>query len=293
MRTERLDVCEVCGEARLLRVGGERDLVRCHRCGYVCHTPRPTEAEIADFYASPEKYAGWLSAPRGRDLLWRSRLKVVRRLRRHGRLLDVGAGVGSFLRLARAHYDVCGTEVSPEAIRVAAEHANVALVHTAVEQLDLPAASFDVITMFHVLEHVHHPARTIERCRALLKPGGLLVVAVPNDVQGLRFRVRRLAARLGLSRRPRWFGPIDLDAANTDEVHLSHFTAPVLRRLLRRCGFRAIRDTLDRHYVSTGWRRIADDLYYVACRAARRLGLRLYDTMLLTAERPVATGKVA
>lgn len=284
---EWLEACEVCGGRNLLAFSGEADLVRCGGCGYVFHNPRPVPEAVAHFYATPGKYASWLDEERGREHLWRSRLRIVRRRRRAGRLLDIGAGVGAFLNLARESFDVSGTEVSTEAILVAKERYDIELLAGAVEEMELPPGSFDVITMFHVLEHLHRPAETLAECRRLLKPGGLLIVAVPNELKGLKFRLKRLAARFGLSGGARWFGEIDLNTRATDEVHLSHFTAGVMRRLLHGCGFRAVRDTLDRHYVSTGLRRPADDLFFAACWAARHaLGLRIYDTLLVTAERP-------
>ena len=113
------------------------------------------------------------------------------------------------------------------------------------------------------------------------------MIAVPNEVEGLKFRLKRLSAALGLSRAPRWSGPITLDARTTEEVHLSHFTVRALKRLLRRCGFHRFRDTPDRHYVSTGLRRLCDDLFYAACWTARRLlWLGIYDTLLVTAQKP-------
>src|SRR5436305_600698 len=94
---------------------------------------------------------------------------------------------------------------------------------------DLASGSFDVITMWQSLEHVHHPLPVLAEAQRLLVPGGTLVVSVPN-IDSLPFR---------------WFGTswIGLDLPR----HLTHFTPPTLRLMLEHAGYRIGSLQLIRH----------------------------------------------
>jgi 2-polyprenyl-3-methyl-5-hydroxy-6-metoxy-1,4-benzoquinol methylase len=98
-----------------------------------------------------------------------------------GRLLDVGCGNGSFLSLMRsAGWKVAGLEPDPKAARLASERLGVPIPSDTLREAAYPAASFDAVTMQHVIEHVYDPVGEIAECRRILKPGGLLVIVTPN-----------------------------------------------------------------------------------------------------------------
>lgn len=97
-----------------------------------------------------------------------------------GSLLDIGAGTGAFAHtMSEAGWQVTALEPDPVARENAANKYGLQL-HSAEEIYTLPEASFDVITLWHVLEHVHDLHGYFDRFKALLKPGGKLVIAVPN-----------------------------------------------------------------------------------------------------------------
>jgi SAM-dependent methyltransferase len=97
-----------------------------------------------------------------------------------GKLLDLGAGTGAFLNFMHTNqWDVVGLEPDYEARGKAKELYNLDL-RSADELFQLPAGSFDVITMWHVLEHVHELHPYIEQLHKLLKKNGKLIIAVPN-----------------------------------------------------------------------------------------------------------------
>lgn len=109
----------------------------------------------------------------------------------HGerRLLDVGCGNGSYLaQLKDLGWHVTGVEMDREAAEVAREYRQLAVFVGTLEEARFPEASFDAITMNHVLEHVPDPLALLKQCHHLLAPGGHLLMATPNlDSLGHRF----------------------------------------------------------------------------------------------------------
>jgi 2-polyprenyl-3-methyl-5-hydroxy-6-metoxy-1,4-benzoquinol methylase len=287
MECEVLHQCNLCNSAYLDVLDATCNIAQCRSCGYVFDNPRPTLQALIDFYSRPGKYDSWLEELEARERLWRRRLSKLRSTKKPGSLLDVGTGIGQFLSLARSQYsEVYGTEVSSTAIAIAREKYSLELFHGVVD--DLPQDRvFDNITLFHVLEHVPDPKAMLKTCHSLLGADGRLVIAVPNEVFSLRGLKRRLfnrlhphgdCGRLGLPR-------LTLDGS-ISEIHLSHFSPPVLEHLLETTGFKVITATLDPYYVRTGPRRIKADVYYYACFVFHALfRINIYDTILMIARK--------
>jgi 2-polyprenyl-3-methyl-5-hydroxy-6-metoxy-1,4-benzoquinol methylase len=288
MKTELLQHCNVCDGTTLEVVDAECNIARCQACGYIFDNPRPTLDELIDFYSRPSQYDSWLNEIFVRDRLWKRRLDCLRSTRKAGSLLDVGTGIGQFLALARNFYtSVSGTEVSSVAVQIAKEKYNLDLYQGTIETLR--GQVFDNITLFHVLEHVSDPKSVLKTCHSLLSQGGILVVAVPNEVTSLRASLKRILARAGL-RKQRQVGKFGLPRTSLEphsvEVHLSHFTPKVLHRLLRATGFSILENTLDPYYVLTGRAKLQADIYYYTCLALlRTFRVNLYDTMLVIARK--------
>jgi 2-polyprenyl-3-methyl-5-hydroxy-6-metoxy-1,4-benzoquinol methylase len=139
------------------------------------------------------------------------------------RLLDVGCGNGGFLMLARqAGWQVEGLDFDANAVQTARSR-GLTVHHGGIELLSGQDASFDVITLCHVIEHVYDPVATLRRLHALLKPGGTLWLETPNlsSVGSMRF---------GSS----WHS---LDPPR----HLMIFNPDSLRKVLTQTGFRSFR----------------------------------------------------
>ena len=187
-----------------------RLLYRCPACGTArtAGAPEP-EAHSAGAYAPGDPRGARAAAPLLRAF---DRRRLALLAGAPGPLLDVGAGKGRFVAYARAHGypDATGIEPSP---RAPAPH---------VEPLALEDAAFadlGAITLWHVLEHVEDPGAALRRLRGWLRPGGTLLVGVPD--------LDSLQARIG---GPRWYH-LDLPR------HRTHFTAGGLVTLLERSGF--------------------------------------------------------
>lgn len=185
------DAC--CGSLRPV-TDGPRGTLRCESCGHerLAVFPAPEQ----NFNAYQEEYYQADSGRRFLGPVERSlRLFLnlrVRSILAHapgpGRLLDVGCGRGDLLEAFQARGWSCvGTQISETAAEAARRSRGVDVACGELPQLGLEEASYDVITFFHVLEHLYDPLAYLLEARRLLKPGGLMLVEVP-DCGGWGFR---------------------------------------------------------------------------------------------------------
>jgi len=246
---ERITSCTLCGSAPLRQ--NTATAVRCCRCRLTMISPRPSLALITQHYSRKGQYDSWLNELPDRTPLWERRLTILRRFASGGTLLDVGAGIGEFIARASRLFDCVGVEPSVEAVELARPYLGVALRHGLLEDLPHRPGSFDVITLWHVLEHVPSPGSTLARCCQLLRLGGHLVIAVPNASrlhwrglwqEGGKNPIRRLATALGGAQRSYYQPYPAIKLVLGEEIHLSHFTQRTLLGHLRMlgCGVRYI-----------------------------------------------------
>ncbi len=150
----------------------------------------------------------------------RPRVRYLQRFRRGGRLLEVGAGMGYLLAAARdAGFEVHGLELSSWAAAQARDVLQLDVTVGGVESAGFPAASFDLIVMWHVIEHFVDPLANLRRLHGWLRPGGFLVLETRNFTG---FDARRLGAAWN-----GWSLP----------HHLWHFSPRSLRYMLEVAGF--------------------------------------------------------
>jgi 2-polyprenyl-3-methyl-5-hydroxy-6-metoxy-1,4-benzoquinol methylase len=198
-------------------------VVQCQECGLCFTNPRPTPETIGQFY--PPAYQPHVVSRRRRPF-WHLRRRQGRyyqpvRWRGEGRLLDFGCGGGGFLsEMHRQGWRVTGVDICTAAVRRVRGELGLRAFAGTLPHAELRPASFDVITMWQSLEHVHAPLEVLREAYRLLTPGGWLYVAAPN-IDSLPFR------RFG----PTWFG-LDLPR------HLTHFTPWTLHHMLEAAGFR-------------------------------------------------------
>jgi 2-polyprenyl-3-methyl-5-hydroxy-6-metoxy-1,4-benzoquinol methylase len=247
------------GRDRNLKRPGHFPVVRCRQCGLIYTNPRPTiERLFAEFYTADyapyqviladahgetsffirvKRYLkqttlithyGYVSRARSRPRFWekaltwplRNSFPDIPRFIPGGRLLEVGCASGYFLAMLRdLGWDVCGVEPNMCAAQRARD-AGLDVRTGTLEQIAFPNCSFDVVIMMHVLEHVPDPLATLAEVMRILKPGGMLIVAVPNCAS--------LSARLFGERWSGWDLP----------RHLTHFTPNSLQQMLDKVGLR-------------------------------------------------------
>lgn len=217
------------------------DLMRCTGCGLVFVGNPPSQDEVQAFYSAEADYHSELLDPahpafeRMRGIA-RQHVGMLARSVAHPKglkLLDIGCSSGLFLDEARkAGYDVHGAELSPDTARFARDHFVLDVHAGDWRDGGYEDASFDVIALFDVIEHVPDPLGELRAIMRLLKPGGLLLQSTPN-IDGLFPRLSyRLAHRLDY-----WPHP-------EPPHHLYQFSTATLSAMTRRAGYDVVRADL-------------------------------------------------
>jgi 2-polyprenyl-3-methyl-5-hydroxy-6-metoxy-1,4-benzoquinol methylase len=270
--------CALCGAEACepLGVNDGLRIVRCRACSLAFVNPQPTEAAIRDYYSAKELAAqeSWSSyfahTPAQIAALWSERLADVARWTngRAPRLLDVGCGWGDFLHFAQERgWHACGFEFSESVARVAREKYKLMVRVGSLDEMGFAENSFDLITLWHVLEHLREPRASLARVGKLLAPGGLLALEVPN----LNFLARK-SWRYPMSR----------------TLHLYHFSPATLAALVERAGLRVIacRPGHTGYLYPSRAKVLAKKTLYAANRAAHRLfGVNFGDSIRLFARK--------
>lgn len=198
---ENLTACLVCGNTHFTKeltctdfvaTGHQFDLYRCNNCSFLFTNPRPAAAEIGPYYQS-DRYVSHAGSKDNfsfmykvydvvRDYSINQKLKHIKQYQPTGKLMDLGCGLGYFLDgvVKDKTFDAVGVDVSQEAV----DYVKAKFGHNVKNESELDSfdeASFDIITQWHVLEHVHLLNERMQQLKRLLKPTGTMFIAVPNS----------------------------------------------------------------------------------------------------------------
>ena len=197
-------------------------LVRCRQCSLLFVNPRVPSGAMLDGYASGADPV-YVSQMPSRVRTFARTLTHIDRLRpAKGRLLDVGTAAGAFLKAASDDgWDAIGIEPNKWLAEWGRAEYGVTICVGSIDEVALTPASFDVVTLWDVIEHTPDPMHVLRRARQLLVPGGLLIVNYP-DIGSWIARV------MGRS----W--PF------LSSVHLYYFTRSTMRAALEGTGFDVI-----------------------------------------------------
>jgi 2-polyprenyl-3-methyl-5-hydroxy-6-metoxy-1,4-benzoquinol methylase len=215
-------------------------LIKCAACALVVTSPRPDDDRLGRYYQSDDyiSHSGksnnlvnkiYLQA---RKISLRWKLNIIQQEKHWGKLLDIGCGTGEFLHTMKtAGWEVSGVEPS----MTARSKAEQLLEQTINENLESVKGAFDIITLWHALEHLPDLNGSLEKIVKLLKPDGKLLIAVPNHT-----------SHDGSKYGPHWAG---YDVPR----HLWHFNQKAMAALLLKHGFtlqKTLPMKLDSYYVS-------------------------------------------
>lgn len=225
--------CLLCGGLRHRVVFREFDIdiLRCLECRHV-FSSFAGDAHYAGFWddrVTDEVDPYWWKA---RDRMYQDFLTKFL-TSRSGKLLDMGCGLGFFVRKVASlpNWEAYGREISPTAVRYAREKLGIDTITCGrLEDVEFPLRSFDIITLWDVIDHILCPDPVLRRCHALLRDGGICFLRTPNvSGQLLRARINKLARGMQHN--------IDYMQAR-DHFHLYSMTT--VRKLLERNGFTRI-----------------------------------------------------
>ena len=222
--------CNLCGSDKSKEIFCARDFtfasgerfryVKCPECGLVFLSPRPSPDEIDKYYPDVY-YQEYGEGPRELEFLRSDYSEVIAGIRPPGRILDLGSQKGVFLkRMQDKGWEGFGVDISEKACRIAKTDYGLKNIYAGnILDIDFPEDYFDVITLWHVVEHLHEPLHVMQKLRRLLKPDGILVAECPN--------IGSISAKLFGAR----WQPLDAPR------HLYQFSGRTLRDLMRRAGF--------------------------------------------------------
>ncbi len=231
--------CPLCGSANIRHYLLAKDntvtqqqfpIWQCLDCTGMFTQDVPDEQNIGRYYRS-DAYISHTNTKEGlinslyhrvRNITLEQKRKTIFSVtgQRNGSLLDIGAGVGAFAHhMQQSGWDVTALEPDATARNNAKLEFGISLQDPS-KLFQLPPSSFDAITMWHVLEHVHRLHEYIEQCRLLLKPKGALIIAVPN-----------FTSKDAQHYQQHW-------AAYDVPRHLYHFSPDSMKKLMLKHGMR-------------------------------------------------------
>jgi len=193
-------------------------VVRCNRCGLIYISPRPKTEIIMQSYSAAEDER-YISQEKGRQVTFKRCINIVKEYKKCGRLLDIGAAGGIFVKAAvDAGFEAVGVEPARWLCDFAKDRYGVTVYPTDLGGAGFDDNSFDVVTMWDCLEHVPDPMETLRQVRRILKPGGAIFVAYPriDDVFARAFG------------RHWWF---------LLSIHLFYFTPKTLKKYFEKIDF--------------------------------------------------------
>lgn len=234
-------------------------IVKCNNCGLVYVNPRIKPEKIIEGYSegSDERF---ISQAQEREKTFAKTLKVIEKYVPVGSVLDIGTAGGSFLAAAKKRgWQVNGIEPNKWLCEWGKKNYEIDIKQGTLENNKLKQSSFDLVTLWDVLEHVPNPTDTLTRINKLLKINGTLVVNYPD-----------IGASIAKLMRRKWVFILT--------VHLFYFTPETIKKLLEKCGFEIVLikkhwQTLKLGYLATRFKPYSNLIYNIATKTVHALHL--------------------
>ena len=233
-RMDRTTICPICDchQFALLYSLDQGALVTCQECSLVSFFPVPSAEEVQAFYDN-SYHESYSQSPMVESSFAVDRYETLTQMLEiyqptlcqnpQGSLLDVGCGTGDFLKVAQqAGWLVTGTEICQDAVDRAVSKVGDCIRQGDITALTLPPASYNLITSYHVIEHLLNPMEQLQQCYRLLAPNGVFFVETPN--------IKSLGAQI---RGAKWSHIIPPE-------HLLYFSPASLKYALHKAGFEQV-----------------------------------------------------
>jgi len=260
-----------------------RGLVRCENCGH-CQADLDLDAlETRTLYQQGYfvggEYADYPQDRRVYERHFRRRLRLLRKLRPSGTLIEIGCGYGFFLALAQRTYQARGFDIASAAVAFARDRLGVDARAEDFLDADIPDESVDVVAMWDTIEHLRRPDLVVQKISRVLRPGGVVALTT-GDIE----------SRLARWRGPKW-------RLIHPPTHLHYFSRRTIFRLLTSAGLRPLAS----RYVAMS-RSLRQIAYSLAVQKAEReprfyrwlkrsrlgdvsFSLNMYDILLVVASK--------
>ncbi len=250
MALESVPACPICRSTSFTLLFSSKDytssgeffsIVKCDGCNFMFTDPRPDQSSIGRYYQS-EKYISHTGGSQSlldrayifaRRVTLQWKLRIISKYKSKGNVLDYGCGTGEFLmQLQSNRWVISGVEPSVEAREKASNLLQIP-IYASLENID--NSKFDIITLWHVLEHVHDLEKILTSLHSILNDDGTIFIAVPNHESHDANEYESYWAGYDVPR------------------HLWHFSKNTMKKLLDISGFCLIETLpmkLDAYYVS-------------------------------------------
>lgn len=231
--------CILCGFSKFNELlieekfGFQFSVVICKKCGMIFTHPRPSMDWLTKLYEDLDK-SKFLTHAKKWESNYRKGISIISTYKRDGRLLDVGCGAGYFANLATdAGFEVTGTDLAKSAVEFASKNFRLSVHHGDMSELKLKPRSFDLVTLWNVLEHILDPVKTLRACYSILEDDGIIYLETPNA------NLLRLCAHnpLLFSLRKR----LRKDSSLIPWMHINYFSPYTLKLLLTTTGFEIVK----------------------------------------------------
>lgn len=211
--------CLLCGSDQLKDLDrfSTAYLTQCQACDFVFSRRIPEVEELDEYYSSHydvTRYFSPITEKRYNELLDKFEAE-----RKTNKILDIGAGYGFFLEVAKKRgWEVYGTEVTEEAIKLC-ENKGITMLEGTLESINFGELQFDVVVCIEVLEHLNTPKSFTQKVHELLRSDGLFYLTTPNFDNVLRYWLKERYDVIGYPN------------------HLCYYTPKTLRKLMIDAGF--------------------------------------------------------
>ena len=244
--------CNICGaenySENVVVKDREYKLLKCSKCDLMYISPQP--GNLKQIYNVELDFKNQLIQGMNKRVKYARKIfKQIEKYKKRGRMLEVGCGIGPFLQVGRElGWYIDGFEWSKWQVDYVKDNLGLEIVSEDFMEIDLPENSYDLIIMWHVLEHMKDPSGVLDKARRLLNKNGLLLIAIPNTDNFVYEFFYSITHRKKLD--------ISLFGKSGYVEHLYYFTPETLSNILDKKYFRLLK-------LNPDWEMLSRCAYFI------------------------------